>query len=67
MKRSNDGDSVHISVNGLEYIFCLHFVDAPETSMEFRDRFQEQASYFGVIINQVMQVARCSPRSPVRV
>jgi competence ComEA-like helix-hairpin-helix protein len=55
-KRPNDGDSFHISVAGHEYIFRLYFVDAPETSAEFRDRVEEQAIFFGVTVNQVLQV-----------
>ena len=56
IKRPNDGDSFHVSVEGHEYIFRLYFVDAPETSAEFRDRVEEQAAYFGVTVNQVLQV-----------
>ena len=41
----------------------VYFVDAPETSMEFRDRLQEQASYFGVTIDQVMQVRELAKRA----
>src|SRR5213078_2057353 len=46
----------HVSVEGHEYIFRLYFVDAPETSAEFRDRVEEQAAYFGVTVDQVLQV-----------
>ena len=46
IKRPNDGDSFHASVEGHEYIFRLYFIDAPETSAEFRDRVEEQAKYF---------------------
>jgi DNA uptake protein ComE-like DNA-binding protein len=56
IKRPNDGDSFHISVEGHEYIFRLYFVDAPETSAEFRDRVEEQAKYFGVTVDQVLEV-----------
>src|SRR5262245_23395344 len=56
IKRPNDGDSFHISVEGHEYIFRLYFVDAPETSAEFWDRVEEQAKYFGVTVDQVLQV-----------
>jgi competence protein ComEA len=56
IKRPNDGDSFHVSVEGHEYIFRLYFVDAPETSAEFRDRVEEQAIYFGVTVDQVVQV-----------
>ena len=57
IKRPNDGDSFHVSVEGHEYIFRLYFVDAPETSAEFRDRVEEQAKYFGVTVDQVLEVA----------
>ncbi len=56
LKRPNDGDSFHISVEGHEYIFRLYFVDAPETSAEFRDRVEEQAKHFGVSAYQVLEV-----------
>jgi DNA uptake protein ComE-like DNA-binding protein len=55
-KRPNDGDSFHVSVEGHEYIFRLYFVDAPEISAEFRDRVEEQAKYFGVTIDQVLEI-----------
>ncbi len=56
LKRANDGDSFHISVAGKEYIFRLYFVDAPETSAEFRDRVEEQAKYFGITVEQTLQL-----------
>jgi competence protein ComEA len=56
IKRPNDGDSFHVSVEGREYIFRLYFVDAPETSAEFRDRVEEQAKYFEVTVDQVLEV-----------
>jgi endonuclease YncB( thermonuclease family) len=56
LKRANDGDSFHISVAGKEYIFRLYFVDAPETSAEFRDRVEEQAKYFGITVKQNLEV-----------
>ena len=55
-KRPNDGDSFHVSVEGHEYIFRLYFVDAPEISAEFRDRVEEQAKYFGVTVDEVLEV-----------
>src|SRR5438477_12483423 len=56
VKRGNDGDSFHVSVQGKEYIFRLYFVDAPETTNEFRDRIEEQANYFGVTVDQVLKL-----------
>ena len=55
-KRPNDGDSFHISVEGHEYVFRLYFVDAPEISAEFRDRVEEQGKYFGVTVDEVLEV-----------
>jgi competence ComEA-like helix-hairpin-helix protein len=62
VKRFNDGDSFHISVAGTEYIFRLYFVDAPETGTEFRDRIEEQAKYFGLTVEQTLQVAELAKR-----
>jgi endonuclease YncB( thermonuclease family)/predicted flap endonuclease-1-like 5' DNA nuclease len=56
LKRTNDGDSFHISVAGKEYIFRLYFVDAPETSADFRDRVEEQAKYFGITVEQNLEL-----------
>ena len=56
VKRANDGDSFHVSVNGREYIFRLYFVDAPETDAEFRDRVDEQAGYFGISAYQAVSL-----------
>ena len=62
VKRFNDGDSFHISVAGTEHIFRLYFVDAPETSTEFRDRVEEQAKYFGLTVEQTLQVGELAKR-----
>jgi endonuclease YncB( thermonuclease family) len=58
VKRANDGDSFHVSVNGKEYIFRLYYVDAPETDTEFRDRVEEQARYFGITVDQAVEVGQ---------
>jgi DNA uptake protein ComE-like DNA-binding protein len=60
VKRYNDGDSFHVSVNGTEYIFRLYFVDSPETSAEFRDRVEEQAKYFGITSEQALRVGEAA-------
>jgi DNA uptake protein ComE-like DNA-binding protein len=61
-KRANDGDSFHVSVNGKEYVFRLYFVDAPETTSEFRDRVEEQAQYFGITVDQVVKVGEMAKK-----
>ncbi len=55
---SNDGDSFHISAGGKQYLFRLYFVDAPETDAGFKDRVDEQAKYFGITSEQVVQVGK---------
>lgn len=56
IKRSNDGDSFHVSVSGKEYIFRLYFVDAPETNTEFPARIKTQANYFGLTDDQTVKL-----------
>jgi len=55
---SNDGDSFHVSAGGKQYLFRLYFVDAPETDAGFKDRVDEQAKYFGITSEQVIQVGK---------
>jgi competence ComEA-like helix-hairpin-helix protein len=53
---ANDGDSFHVRVKRKEYIFRLYFVDAPETDAALADRLEEQAKYFGVTVEQTLEV-----------
>src|SRR3954465_11782232 len=53
---SNDGDSVHVSAAGKEYIFRLYVVDAPETGTVDPSRLLEQAKYFGINAPQLIDV-----------
>ena len=43
---------------GREYIFRLYFVDAPETSNDFKHRTSEQARYFGLRKKETIQLGR---------
>ncbi len=40
---------------GKNYLFRLYFVDAPETALEFGERVNEQAKYFGVTLPQTFK------------
>jgi endonuclease YncB( thermonuclease family) len=51
----NDGDSFHARRNRSRYLLRLYFVDTPETDRRFPDRLQEQADYFGVSVDQVVE------------
>ena len=53
---ANDGDSFHVRSGNKKYLFRLYFVDAPETDLEFGERVDEQAKYFGVTTPQTIQV-----------
>ena len=55
-REANDGDSFHVRHDGKEYIFRLYYVDSPETSLQFPDRVQEQADYFGFSEQDAMRV-----------
>jgi competence protein ComEA len=57
---ANDGDSLHASVNGKEYIFRLYFVDAPETDAANPARLIEQAKHFGISVPQVIEVGEAA-------
>ena len=57
-----DGDSFHVRYRDREYVFRLHFVDAPETDNTEPARVEDQAAYFGVTPEQVMEVGRDASR-----
>ncbi len=46
--RSNDGDSFHVRHEGKDYIFRIYMADAPETSLQIKERVEEQMRVFGV-------------------
>jgi len=54
----NDGDSFHARRNRSRYLFRVYFVDTPETDARFPDRLQEQADYFGISLNQVVEAGK---------
>ncbi len=57
-----DGDSFHVLHKNREYIFRLYFVDAPESTLEFKDRIQEQALFFGISSNDVTRAGALAAR-----
>ncbi len=56
--KSNDGDSFHVRAAGKERIFRLYFVDAAETSNDFKNRTSDQAKDFDVRKKRLFQLAR---------
>ncbi len=54
--RSNDGDSFHVRAGGKERIFRLYFVDAAETSNDFKYRTRDQAKDFEVRKERLYQL-----------
>ena len=60
--RTSDGDSFHVEHEGREYAFRLYFVDAPEVESTYPDRLGDQAAYFGITTNQVLEFGRAAQR-----
>jgi endonuclease YncB( thermonuclease family) len=56
--RSNDGDSFHVRAAGKERIFRLYFVDAAETSNDFKSRTSDQAKDLEVRKKRLYQLGR---------
>lgn len=57
-----DGDSFHVMHKGREYVFRLYFVDAPESSTEFKDRIKDQAVFFGMSTNDIPRAGQLASR-----
>ncbi len=55
--RANEADTLRIKVSDTEdeHIFVLYFVDAPDTSLMHPQRVQEQARYFGVSSQRIIE------------
>lgn len=55
--RTNEADTLRIKVSDTEdeHIFVLYFVDAPDISLTHPQRVQEQARYFGVSSQRVVE------------
>ncbi len=56
--KSNDGDSFHVRAAGKERIFRLYFVDAAETSSDFKYRTTDQARDFEVRKKRLYELGR---------
>lgn len=55
---ANDGDSFHARRNRSNYLLRVYFVDTPETDNRFPDRLQEQADYFGIAVEQIIDAGK---------
>src|SRR5436305_11501665 len=58
----NDGYSFHVRYGERKYVFRLYFVDAPEIIATFPQRIEDQAAFFGISTNAVMEVGRDAAR-----
>ena len=59
---ARDGDSFHVRHRDREYVFRLYFVDAPEIDNTEPNRVEDQAAYFGVTPDQVLELGRDASR-----
>ncbi len=53
-----DGDSFHVRTKSNHYIFRLYFVDAPELEKTVPERVAEQAEYWDISEEQVIELAK---------
>ena len=58
----NDGDSFLIRHGGKESVFCLYFVDTPESSEFFGERVAEQAAYYNISKKRSIEVGKYATR-----
>lgn len=56
--RFNDGDGFYCNCGGKEYAFRLYSIDAPEIDGRFEDQVKDQAKYFGVTEDQVIEIGK---------
>ncbi|MCF7838021.1 MAG: hypothetical protein K9N49_05275 [Candidatus Marinimicrobia bacterium] len=52
----NDGDSFHVKAGRKHYLFRVYFVDTPETSRSYPERIADQAAYFEISEDEVIQI-----------
>lgn len=53
-----DGDSFELFTARSRRVYRLYFVDAPETDNSFPDRVKEQADYFNVSVERVLELGK---------
>ncbi len=53
-----DGDSFHVKTKSNHYIFRLYFVDTPELSKSIPERVAEQAEYWDISEERVLELAK---------
>lgn len=54
----NDGDSFMVKHNSTTYVFRIYWVDTPEDKPDYPERIREQADYFGISPDEVIQIGR---------
>mgnify|MGYP005856102731 CR=1 FL=1 len=54
----NDGDRFHVRHQGKEYIFRLYYVDTAETMTSLNQRMSEQASYWGLVNDDILKLGK---------
>ena len=54
--KDNDGDSFRVRCGAKGFVLRLYFVDAPETNLSIAERTRQQASHFGITLDETMRV-----------
>ena len=55
---TNDGDSFRVRWDGTDFILRIYFADAPEQDLKWRDRVEAQADYFGITLEEAVEVGQ---------
>lgn len=55
---SNDGDSFRVRQGDQEFTVRIYFADAPEVYAYPKDRIEAQADYFGISVEQAVEVGK---------
>ena len=53
--KDNDGDSFRVRCAEKGFVLRLYFVDAPETNLSNAERTRQQASHFGITLDETMR------------
>jgi endonuclease YncB( thermonuclease family) len=57
-RNGNDADSFDLHCATRKFVLRLYFVDAPETSLQYGERVQEQATHFGTSIDETLNAGK---------
>lgn len=64
--KDNDGDSFRVRCGAKGFVLRLYFVDAPETNLSNAERTRQQASHFGITLDETMRAGEKATEAVAR-